>query len=342
MSQLESTLARLPRKRNRYFDGKFMAAGDFATDPDYLLARHRLHLRLAHGWGILHGLEVEPHPDPACRQRFVVLRPGLAIDPEGRELVVVEPRAVEVITEGAPKPQQMVLFLRYGEEEVELTPTLYAEDGTVPEPDQPGRVLETATVELVPFTHLDAGEWPAQGGGPFAPREARVALALVKPAEKLEIDPFGPRQIGPPTNIESVSWPHGQTLEVTPALELTFSAPLAPQSGLDTQTFVVETGAAQQPRRPVVGSVTLSEDRRGASFVPEDPHPLGESLFITLKCDFILDHNGRPIDGSHWGGHLPTGSGNPGGTFESWFHLAPPSPCDGDSKSSKPDPEETR
>ena len=43
------------------------------------------------------------------------------------------------------------------------------------------------------------------------------------------------------------------------------------------------------------------------------------TLYITLKCDFILDCHGRPVDGNHLRGRLRTGDGTPGGIFESWF-----------------------
>ncbi len=47
----------------------------------------------------------------------------------------------------------------------------------------------------------------------------------------------------------------------------------------------------------------------------------GRTLFITLKCDFLLDRRGGPVDGGHLGGQLPGGRGVPGGLFESWFEV---------------------
>jgi hypothetical protein len=44
-------------------------------------------------------------------------------------------------------------------------------------------------------------------------------------------------------------------------------------------------------------------------------------FFITLKCDLILDVNGRAVDGNFLGGGYPTGDGVPGGTFETWFRV---------------------
>lgn len=50
-------------------------------------------------------------------------------------------------------------------------------------------------------------------------------------------------------------------------------------------------------------------------------HLDGNFLHITLRCDFIVDCNGNPVDGNHLRGELPTGDGIPGGTFESWFFV---------------------
>src|SRR5260370_21219076 len=65
-----------------------MAARDFQNEQDYFLSRHRLHNRLLHGWGIVCGLKVTPHPNPDCANRWVVIHPGIAIDCCGRELII--------------------------------------------------------------------------------------------------------------------------------------------------------------------------------------------------------------------------------------------------------------
>jgi hypothetical protein len=82
--------ADLALERNRYFTGKHMRARDFAADTRYLLDRHRLHNRLLHGWGIVCGLGVRHHPDDDCRDDWIEIEPGLAIDCYGREIVLTE------------------------------------------------------------------------------------------------------------------------------------------------------------------------------------------------------------------------------------------------------------
>jgi hypothetical protein len=44
-------------------------------------------------------------------------------------------------------------------------------------------------------------------------------------------------------------------------------------------------------------------------------------VYVSLKCDFILDCHGNPVDGNHLRGRLPSGNGTPGGVFESWFRV---------------------
>src|SRR5262249_1840148 len=48
---------------------------------------------------------------------------------------------------------------------------------------------------------------------------------------------------------------------------------------------------------------------------------LGKMVRVTLKCDFIVDLAGLPVDGNFLNGRRPTGDGIPGGTFESWFRV---------------------
>ncbi len=56
-------------------------------------------------------------------------------------------------------------------------------------------------------------------------------------------------------------------------------------------------------------------------------HPV--TVYVTLKCDFILDYRERAVDGNFLRAHLPTGDGVEGGTFESWFTLDGKDACGG-------------
>lgn len=86
--ETETECGHIATERNRYFTGKYMTARDFQDEQSYFLSRHRLHNRLLHGWGIVCGLKVTPHPNPDCALRWVVIQPGIAIDCCGRELII--------------------------------------------------------------------------------------------------------------------------------------------------------------------------------------------------------------------------------------------------------------
>jgi hypothetical protein len=75
-------------KRNRYFDGKLLVTADFQDEQSYLRGKDRLHASHLHGAGTVCGLKLRQHPNPACRNRYVTLEPGLALDCCGNEIVV--------------------------------------------------------------------------------------------------------------------------------------------------------------------------------------------------------------------------------------------------------------
>jgi hypothetical protein len=174
-------------ERNRYFTGKYMAARDFQDEQNYFLSRHRLHNRVLHGWGIVCGLRVVPHPDPHCRERWVVVRAGIAIDCCGRELVLPkdyafelkdirvrdkdEPRpnaTAEAAVQSAQSPVQLasspaetaqhgghhhrpgpfLICLRYDEDLIEIVPSLYADGDCDPSGREANRIRESACVSL--------------------------------------------------------------------------------------------------------------------------------------------------------------------------------------------------
>jgi hypothetical protein len=66
----------------------------------------------------------------------------------------------------------------------------------------------------------------------------------------------------------------------------------------------------------------LMPDRRTAVYEIERKHRYANHVIhVTLRCDFILDCHGNPVDGDHLRGRLPSGNGSPGGLFESWFRV---------------------
>jgi hypothetical protein len=70
-------------KRCRYFNYQLLDEKDFQDEQNYHSEFRRLHNRSSHFWGIAEGLEVQE----GSRQSIVV-KPGVAIDVEGREIVL--------------------------------------------------------------------------------------------------------------------------------------------------------------------------------------------------------------------------------------------------------------
>lgn len=195
---------------------------------------------------------------------------------------------------------------------------------------------------------------------PVCPCREYVPLALVRfdparPDDGFEIDLTGRRYLPTPpellTHIASINWPHGGEVtlaqlheEMGGRLVVGFDRKLQPAdgeaTGVNPFTFVVQYGGVQQDleflphaedARPQVEEDCRAVYRidpdyisteRPAARQQYDRHSIvGSVVYVTVKCDFILDCHGNPVDGEHLRGLLPSGDGAPGGVFESWFRV---------------------
>lgn len=75
-------------RRTSYYTGKLLTARDFSEEQRYHIDKHRLHNMTLHGWGVVCGLKVKPHPH--CPTLRIVVEAGLAIDDCGREIRLLE------------------------------------------------------------------------------------------------------------------------------------------------------------------------------------------------------------------------------------------------------------
>jgi len=143
------------------------------------------------------------------------------------------------------------------------------------------------------------------------------------------------------THICWINWEHGGSVKAAAprVLMVRFDRELLiePQPrdypgprGINERTFVVQYGE-QAERRQIedldfVGyrrPPYVMADRRTAIYEFDKPLRAYRDhvIHVTLRCDFILDCRKHPVDGNHLGGHLPTGDGVAGGTFDSWFRV---------------------
>jgi hypothetical protein len=421
-------------ERNRYFTGKYMTKRDFQGEQDYFSSRHRLHNRLFHGWGIVCGLEVVSHKDPDCRDRWVVVCPGIAIDCCGRELVLdkktpvkiwdppekenkeeTEPALVESSQQASMSPQAgydqeptakqaepgqqphvvaddesetsgpgpFLLYLRYVEKEIECVPALYAEGTCDPTRKEANRVREIACLRVCRWDEVENSGWRMPEGDPErrcrddcadplpgpagvclepeCPDYDMVPLAKIQPRETQhgymieddDIDTLGQRRLPSPgeflTHIVEINWTHGGEVPLSrlrdPAdedgmggrLEVRFDRKLLPAQGYATGinefTFVVQYGGAQrdieflpsEPGGPILEDDCLAVFPIDPEYIGRRKNIAGDDVWVTLKCDFILDCHEQPVDGDYLKGRLPSGNGLPGGVFESWFRVVPDS-----------------
>jgi hypothetical protein len=98
----------LPNRRIKATDGMAVTAEVWEEAHTYHRQHQELHALLAHGTGIVAGLQVVANDPPDTK---VYIRPGMAIDPSGRAIVLNEPRTYEV---GAAEGR-LFIVMAYGE-----------------------------------------------------------------------------------------------------------------------------------------------------------------------------------------------------------------------------------
>jgi len=85
-----------PLSRLRFHYGQCLSAEDFETEQRYFVLRQRLHNALLHGVGTVWGLAIrrkEPRPEGGDQ---LICEPGMAIDPLGREIWVLQPLCLDL------------------------------------------------------------------------------------------------------------------------------------------------------------------------------------------------------------------------------------------------------
>src|SRR3954464_13084448 len=127
--------------RNNYFTGKLLVERDFREEQEYFAGKHRRHNQEPHGWGAVCGLKVKQHPDESCRDRYVIVEPGTAIDCCGHEILVEHDEYVDVrrlipdegydVPEGETEPPEhrLQICLRHVECPTEEVPALFDDCG---------------------------------------------------------------------------------------------------------------------------------------------------------------------------------------------------------------------
>lgn len=152
-----------PFSRNHYFTGKLLVERDFRDEQKYGIDKLRHHEQALHGWGVVCGLKVVQHPNPACQNRIVLIEPGTAVDCCGHDIIVREQDSIDITTlpeyeaTADGKPHRLQICLRYRECPSEQIPVLYDECGCDDTQCAPNRILESYEAGLI----IDAPPEPA-------------------------------------------------------------------------------------------------------------------------------------------------------------------------------------
>ena len=149
--------------RNNYFTGKLLVERDFVDEQRYFIGKERRHNQLLHGWGVVCGLKVKQHPNPACQDQYVLIEPGTAIDCCGTEIRVgreeyFDFRAAFLAAWQAQNgqnsqpdtnPHKLQICVRYRECPTEEVPALFDECGCDDSACKPNRILETYALNVL-------------------------------------------------------------------------------------------------------------------------------------------------------------------------------------------------
>ena len=130
-------------ERPNYFAGQVLTEDDLRQEQEYFLDRERAHNRL-HGWGVVSGLEVETTKPSSGK---VVVQPGSAIDAYGREVVLTEAIAVDILGSlPSRRPDSVHVVVLYSEERTDPVPVVaVGEEDRV----EPSRIREVPMVKVI-------------------------------------------------------------------------------------------------------------------------------------------------------------------------------------------------
>jgi len=178
-----------PFIRNNYFTGKLMVERDFTDETRFHMEKLRHHQQQLHGWGVVCGLKVKQHPNEKCRDRFVCIEPGSAVDCCGRDIVVLEEECIDISQLPEIKAlkdkedtdaHKLQICIRFRECPTEDIPVLYDDCGCDDTKCAPNRILESYDIGVLldspkdpePF-HTPRFEW--EDSIPYA-RTTHVAV----------------------------------------------------------------------------------------------------------------------------------------------------------------------
>ncbi|MFI7124736.1 hypothetical protein ACIBQ1_03530 [Nonomuraea sp. NPDC050153] len=322
-------------QRLTYFYGQQLGPYDLQGEQAYLLEKHRMANRYLHGWGVVRGLEVTalPGSDPKKASPRVVLRPGLALDCHGNEVLVRRPIVVDLLRELSDADRKRLekgtdavwLSVCYCEQPVDPARPLYSDVCGIPADCAYARIRETVAVKVGltrPGAPDNCESCPGNCPDPCVALARITGVAAGKPVTAAQIDNGVRRMLARHqlTTITGISFTHGATYRrdlanrlLNQGIEVRFSGLVRVDSlTADVVEVLVYTGGSD-----VAGNIYHKRVRFG-KFPPDDfvdrfvVTPAGndslnaaDRVVVRIKADFILDRCCRAVDGNHIGGRIP-------------------------------------
>jgi hypothetical protein len=148
-----------PFTRENYYFGKLLTAQALQGEQHYLNEKRRLINRYGIGWGVLCGLKVIPDCNNPCGG--VIVQPGLALDQNGNEIIVCEPRFINLNSAcktkeknnaedpSEPQAQKLYILLCYKECPSNPSPIPVDNCGTSEDKCEYNRTKETFEIKIV-------------------------------------------------------------------------------------------------------------------------------------------------------------------------------------------------
>jgi hypothetical protein len=263
----------------------------------------------------------------------VVVRPGLALDCHGDEILLRQPVVLDLWRELSPEDQKRVrsghdtvwVSICYCECPVDPSRPLYIDVCGVPADCAYARIRETVTVRVSLTRPGRPDRCESCPGDCPDPCVALARISGFKPGEPLEADQIdnGVRQMLTRhrlTTINGISFVHGATYSRDLATEILvkgFEVRFSDRVRVNTLTDEVVDILVYTGGSGVAGTVYskrghfegLPADGFVHRFVyrqrGDERLEHGDRVLIQIKADFILDECCRAVDGNHIGGRVP-------------------------------------
>ena len=131
-------------ERLNYYFGKLMTVRDFTDEQKYFNEKRWLLNRRTIGWGVVCGLEVTKHENI---NNQVCVKPGLALDQYGNEIVVCQHQAVEIT--GLAEEKNYYICIKFKSCLAEPVPVPIEECGDYNTDCEHNRIRETFEIKAV-------------------------------------------------------------------------------------------------------------------------------------------------------------------------------------------------